>query len=95
MLALSGDPPAAGVNVTAIVHEELPARLAPQVPPVTPKSIAFAPLMLSPNGSKNPDLFVTVTFSVLDFIFEVSVPKASVAGVTVAGIIGPVPSATV
>src|ERR1700691_4611809 len=48
MLALSGaPPPAVGVNVTAIVQPELGNAAAPQVPPVTVKSPAFAPLMFS------------------------------------------------
>jgi hypothetical protein len=38
MLALSGDPPALGVNVTAIVQDEFAGADAPQVPPVTAKS---------------------------------------------------------
>ena len=67
----------------------------PQVPPVTAKSPAFAPLiLLSLTGSENPDRSVTVIFLVFDFV--VSVPNASVlAGETVAGIVGPVLIATV
>ena len=94
MLALSGTPPPVGVNVTAIVHVECADTDAPQVPlPVTAKSVA--PLMLSLRGSENPDKLVTVVFSVFDRTVEVSVPYASVAGATVAGIVGPVLSDTV
>ena len=96
MLALSGTPAPVGVNVTAIVHVECANIDAPQVPlPVTKKSVAFGPLMLSLKGSENPDRLVTVAFNVFDDTFEVSVPYASVAGVTVAGMVGPVLSDTV
>jgi len=95
MMALSEEPPAVGVNVTAIVHEELGDTIGPQVPlPVTEKSVAFVPLMLSLSGSANPERLVTVVFSVFDGTFVVSVPYASVAGRTVAGIVGPVVIAT-
>src|SRR5208283_1721828 len=67
----------------------------PQVPPVTPKSPAFVPVKLALTGSENPDRFVTVTFFVFEDCFDVSVPYAIVAGVTVAGIVAPVLSATV
>ena len=94
MLALSADPPPVGVNVTAIVQLELGVAVALHVPPVTVKSPEFVPLKLSLTASENFDRLVTVTFSVFDFIFDVSVPYASVIGVTVAGIVGPVLSAT-
>jgi len=92
MLALSVEPPPVGVNFTAIVHDEFAAAIAPQVPPATVKSVEFAPLKLSLNGSANPDKFVTVAFKVFDVVF--SVPKAIETGVTVAGIVGPVLIAT-
>src|ERR1700691_1365926 len=92
MLALSAEPPPVGVNVTAIVHDEFGPADAPQVPPVTTKSPGFAPLILSPTGSATLDKLVTVTSLVLDLV--VSVPNATVSGVTVAGIVGPVLSAT-
>ena len=94
MLALSADPPPVGVNVTAIVHDDLAAAVSVHVPPATAKSPAFVPLKLLLKGSGNFDRLVTVTFSVFDFIFDVSVPYASVIGVTVAGIVGPVLIAT-
>src|SRR5208337_2309218 len=87
MLALSADPPPVGVNLTAIVQLDLAATIDPQVPPVTAKSPAFVPLKLSLTDSGNPDRLVTVTFSVFDAIFDVSVPYASAVGVTVAGIV--------
>ena len=79
MLALSAEPPPVGVNFTAIVHDEFAAAIAPQVPPATVKSLAFAPLKLSLNGSENPDRLVTVAFKVFDAVF--SVPKAIEVGV--------------
>ena len=94
MLALF-DPPPAGVKVTATVHDEFAAAAAPHVPPVTAKSLAFAPLKLSLMGSENPDRLVTVTLSVFDGVLDVSLPYASLTGVTVAGIVGLVLSATV
>jgi len=95
MLALSDDPPPVGVNVTAIVHDEFAAAVSSvHVPPVTAKSLAFAPLKLSFMDSENFDRLVTVTFLVNDGVLAVSVPYASVVGVTVAGIVGPVLSAT-
>ena len=93
MLALSAEPPPVGINFTAIVHDEFAAAIAPQVPPATVKSIALAPLKLSVSGSENPERLVTVTFKVFDVVF--SVPKAMEVGVTVAGMVGPVLSATV
>ena len=93
MLALSAEPPPVGINFTAIVHDEFAAAIAPQVPPATVKSIALAPLKLSLCGSENPDRLVTVAFKVLDVVFNV--PKAIEVGVTVAGMVGPVLSATV
>jgi hypothetical protein len=95
MLALSGDPPPVGVNLTAIVHDELADTIVPQVPPVTVKSPEFALLtMLSLTGRENADLLVTVTSLVFGDVRAVSVPYASVTGVIVAGIVGPVVSAT-
>jgi hypothetical protein len=95
MLALSEEPPPVGVNVTAIVHEELAGTIDPQVPlPATTKSLAFAPLKLSLSESGKPDRLVTVTSLVFEGVLAVSVPYASVAGVTVAGIVGPVVIAT-
>src|SRR5208283_379402 len=97
MLALSADPPPVGVNVTAIVHDEFGAAVPPMhVPPtVTAKSLAFVPLKLSLIGSENFDRLVTVTVLVFGDVLAVSVPYASVVGVTVAGIVGPVLSASV
>jgi hypothetical protein len=92
MLALSAEPPAVGVNFTATVHDECAPAVAPQVPPATAKSLAFAPLKLSLDGSENPDRLVTVAFNVLEVVFRV--PYAIVAGATVAGIVGPVLVAT-
>ena len=37
-----------GLNLTAIVHDELPPSDAPQVPPVTVKSAALVPLTALP-----------------------------------------------
>ena len=71
MLALSAEPPPAGVNFTAMVHDECAAAVAPHVPPATVKSPAFAPLKLSLNASENPDRLVTVAFSVLDVVVRV------------------------
>ena len=93
MLALSADPPPVGVKVTAIVQLDSGVAVAPHVPPVTAKSPAFAPLKLSLTDNAVFDRLVTVTFSVLDEVD--SVPYASVTGVTVAGIVCPVLSATV
>jgi len=56
MLALSGDPAPVGVKITAIVHDESADTVEPQVPTVTVKSVAFAPLKLSITDSGNPDL---------------------------------------
>lgn len=93
MLALSAEPPPVGINFTAIVHDEVGAAVALQVPPASVKSLAFAPVTISLNGSENPDRLVTVAFKVFDVVF--SVPKAIAVGVTVAGIVGPVVIATV
>ena len=90
MLALSADPPPVGVNVTAMVQLELAGAVPAQVPPVTAKSLAFAPLKLSPTDSEDPDLLVIVTSLVFVDTFAVSVPYASVTGVIVSGIVGPV-----
>ena len=95
MLALSADPPPVGVNVTATVQLDFGDAIAVHVPPVTAKSVAFAPLMPSLNGSENPDRLVIVVFNVFDGTFDVSVPNASVVGATVVGIVGPVLIATV
>lgn len=93
MIALSAEPPPVGMNFTASVHDEFAAAIAPQVPPPTVKSLAFAPLKLSLNGSGNPDKFVTVAFKVFDVVF--SVPYAIEVGATVAGMVGPVLNATI
>ncbi len=93
MLALSGDGLDVGVKVTAIVHDELADTVEPQVPPFTAKSFAFVPLKLSLTDSEDPDLLVTVTSLVFEGIFNVRVPSASVTGVIVTGIVGPVLSA--
>ncbi len=96
MLAFSADPPAVGVKVTAIVQAESGDAVAVQVPlGAIVKSPPWGPLMLSANGSGNPDRLVTVTVLVLVGVLEVSVPYASFAGRTVSGIVGPVLSATV
>ena len=71
-LALSGEPPPAGVNFTAIVHDECGDAAVPQVPPAIAKSLEFAPLKLSLSGNENPDKLVTAAFSVFDGF--VSVP---------------------
>jgi hypothetical protein len=94
MLALSDDPPPVGVNVTAIVQDELAGAVPPQVPPVTAKSLVFAPLKLSLTDNGKPDLLVTVTSLVLVGVLAVSVPYARVTGAIVTGIVGPVASAT-
>jgi hypothetical protein len=83
---------AVGVNFTATVHDECAPAVAPQVPPATAKSLAFAPLKLSLDGSENLDRLVTVAFNVLEVVFRL--PYAIVAGATVAGIVGPVLVAT-
>ena len=93
MLALSAAPPAVGLKFTAIVQCEFGNAVVLQVPPVMVKSAAFAPLKLSLKGSEKGDKLVIVRFKVLDVVL--SVPYASVAGVTVAGIVGPLLSATV
>lgn len=67
--------------------------VAVHVPPVTSKSFALLPVMLSLTGSENPDRLVSVTVLVFVGIFDVSVPYASVTGATVAGIVGAVLSA--
>jgi hypothetical protein len=93
IIALSDEPPPVGLNFTASVHDEFGAAIAPQVPPATAKSSAFAPLKLSLNGSENPDKFVTVAFKVFDVVL--SVPYAIEVGATVAGMVGPALSATI
>ena len=96
MLALSADPPAVGVKVTAIVQAELGDALVVQVlVGEIVKSDPLGPLMLWANDSGNPDRLVTVTVLVFVGVLEVSVPYASVAGRTLSGIVGPVLSATV
>src|ERR1700735_4638489 len=95
MLALSDDPPPVGVNVTAIVHDELADTVEPQGPPVTARSLAFIPLKLSLTGSGERGLLVTVTSLVFGDVLAVSVPYARVTGAIVSGIVGPVLSATV
>jgi len=93
MLALSGVGLTVGANFTNIVQLELGDAVAVQVPPVIVKSVALAPLTVSLSGNENPDRLVTVTVLVFDAV--VSVPYASAVGATVAGIVGPVLSATV
>jgi hypothetical protein len=95
MLALSADGLAVGVKVTNIVQLEFAGAVVPQVPPVTAKSPAFEPLKLSLTDSEELDRLVTVTVFVFDDIFAVSVPNASVAGVTVAGMFSAVVNNTV
>jgi len=96
MLALSGDPPPVGINVTAIVQLEFAATIEPQVPPFRAKSLALEPVMLALTDNEDPDRLVTVTSLVFDEVRAVSVPNASVAaGVTVAGIVEPVVNPTV
>jgi hypothetical protein len=60
----------AGLNLTPIVQDELPTSVAPQVPPVTVKSAAFAPLTELLIEIVNGDLLVTVVLSVLDDAIE-------------------------
>jgi hypothetical protein len=93
MLALSAAPPPVGVKVTAMVQDEFAGAVVPQVPPVTAKSPAFAPLILALSGSEDPDRLVTVTSLVFEVV--VRVPYAMVAGVTVAGMVAAVLSAIV
>ena len=88
IVALSAEPPPVGVNFTATVHDECAATAAPQVPPTTEKSAAFAPLKLALSGSEKPDRLVTVALDVFDVV--VSVPYAIEVGATVAGMVGPV-----
>jgi hypothetical protein len=81
MLALSADPPAVGVKVTAIVQAELGDAVVVQVlVGEIVKSDPLGPLMLWANDSGNPDRLVTVTVLVFVGVLEVSVPYASVAG---------------
>ena len=55
-----------GLNFTPIVHDELPASVVPQVPPVIVKSAALPPLIALPIEIVKGDLLVTVVLSVLD-----------------------------
>jgi hypothetical protein len=87
MLACFCDPPPVGVNVTAIVHDEFAGAVEPQVPPVTAKSFAFAPLKLSLTDSGKPELLVIVTSLVFGEVLAVSLPYSSLSGATVAGIV--------
>lgn len=64
-VALSDDA-VVGLNLTAIVHEALPASVAPQVPPVIVKSAALMPLTALPIDSVYGDLLATFALSVLD-----------------------------
>jgi hypothetical protein len=89
MLALSA-PWTVGVKVTATVQVELGGVEVPQVPPVTAKSPELDPLKPSLIGSENPDRLFTIAFKVFDGVLKVSVPNASFAGVTVAGLVAPV-----
>ena len=93
IVAFFCDPPPVDVNVTAIVHDEFAGAVEPQVPPVTAKSFAFAPLKLSLTDSGKPELLVIVTSLVFGEVL--AVPNASLSGAIVAGIVGPVVSATV
>ena len=54
------------LNLTPIVHDELPASDGPQMPPVIVKSPAFAPLTALPIVIVNGDLLVTVVSSALE-----------------------------
>jgi hypothetical protein len=56
----------AGLNFTPIVHDALPAREGPQVPPLMVKSGALAPLIELPIEIVNCDLLATVVLSVLE-----------------------------
>src|SRR5260370_35106764 len=82
-----------GLKVTAMVHDVLPERFAPQEPPVIVKSAALVPLSALLIERLKGDLLVTVAFKGFDDVCE-TVPYESVAGVTVSGIVGPVLSAT-
>jgi hypothetical protein len=75
-----------GLNLTAIVHDELPPSDAPQVPPATVKSVALTPLIALPIEIVNGDLLVTVVLSVLDDDWD-TIPYGSVIGATVSGIV--------
>ena len=55
-----------GLNFTPIVHDVLPDRDGPQVPPVMVKSGALAPLRELPIEIVNGDLLVTVVLRVLE-----------------------------
>jgi hypothetical protein len=55
-----------GLKVTATVHDELPSRVEPQVPPVIVKSPALRPLTALTIDKVNGDIFVTVAVSVFD-----------------------------
>ena len=59
-----------GLNFTPIVHDVLPDRDAPQVPPVMVKSVALAPLIELLIEIVNGDLLVTVVLSVLDDVID-------------------------
>ena len=55
-----------GLNFTPTVHEALPDKDEPQVPPVIVKSGALGPLIELPIEIVNGDLLVTVVLSVLE-----------------------------
>ena len=55
-----------GLNFTPIVHDALPDRDGPQVPPVMVKSGALGPLIELPIESVNGDLLVIVVLSVFE-----------------------------
>src|SRR5271163_242966 len=79
-----------GTKVTGIKQIELPA----QVPlAATPKSAALVPVMLWLSVSVKGDKLVTVSFKIL-LADCATLPNPRLAGVTVAGIVGPVLSAT-
>ena len=59
-----------GLNFTAIVHDALPDRDGPQVPPVMVKSDASAPLMELLIEIVNGDLLVTMALAVLEDVLD-------------------------
>ena len=59
-----------GLNFTPIVHEALPAKDEPQVPPVMVKSGALAPLSELPIEILNGDLLVIVVLRVLEDVCD-------------------------
>ena len=59
-----------GLNFTPIVHDALPARDEPQVPPVMVKSGELPPLIELPIEIVDGDLLVTVVLRVLDEVMD-------------------------